>query len=179
MRTHQRDHAGIVLRQEKTDDHGETKEFSARIYRAGINPSVDVPKRVSEAFGERGYVPVAGKINNTPIRATLVPIGKGRHRLYINGEMRKKANVDAGDRIHVELEIDITPRKIKMPEELATALSTSKDAKAAFEKLTSSRQKEVLTYLNWLKKPESVKRNIEKIVARLSKSDKIDKDSNL
>ncbi|NIS81617.1 MAG: DUF1905 domain-containing protein, partial [Anaerolineales bacterium] len=71
----------------------EAEEFFAQIYKLGINPCVDVPTRVSEAFGVRGNVPVVGTLNDVEIRSTLVPIGGGRHRLYINTDMRKRANV--------------------------------------------------------------------------------------
>ena len=37
--------------------------FSAKIYKLGINPCVDVPKSVSDIFGRRGYVPVEGTLN--------------------------------------------------------------------------------------------------------------------
>jgi len=73
------------------------QQFTATIYKVGINPLVDVPAEVSRAFGIRGYVPVRGRLNGAPIRATLVPSGGGRHRLYINGDMRKQAGVESGD----------------------------------------------------------------------------------
>jgi hypothetical protein len=146
-----------------------SQRFSARIYKLGINPCVDVPARVSQAFGERGYVPVKGTLNGHPIRATLVPKGAGRHRLFINGEMRRQAGVDTGDRIQLELTADSSPRIAPMPEEFARALQKHRTAKAAFDRLMPSRQKEILTYLNWIKRPETRQRNIEKVIAMLSK----------
>ncbi|MGH9839592.1 MAG: DUF1905 domain-containing protein [Blastocatellia bacterium] len=73
-----------------------SQRFSAKIYKLGINPCVDVPKRVSEVFGKRGYVPVAGTLNGQAIHATLVPKGGGEHRLFLNGEMRRRAAVGVG-----------------------------------------------------------------------------------
>ncbi len=128
---------------------------------------MDVPKRVSQAFGHRGYIPVEGTLNGHPIRATLVPTGGGRHRLFVNGDMRKRANVDVGDRVQIVLEVDTRPRIIPMPENFALALNRNTKAKAAFEQLPPSRQKEILTYLNWVKRPEALKRNIVKTISRL------------
>jgi hypothetical protein len=65
-------------------------EFSTQVQKVGINPCVAIPESVSACLGKRGIVPVWGSLNGVEIRATLVPIGGGRHRLYINGEMRKK-----------------------------------------------------------------------------------------
>jgi hypothetical protein len=156
------------MRQSMSNIEGEQR-FSARIYKLGINPCVDVPSRVSEAFGKRGYVPVKGTLNGHSIHATLTPKGGGRHRLYINGDMRTRAGVDVGDRVDIGLSIDPQPRKVLMPEELARALKQNRRAKAAFGRLPPSRQKEILTYLNWLKRPDTLKRNIEKVVAILIK----------
>lgn len=73
------------------------QQFTARIYKQGINPCVDGPAEVSQAFGRRGHIPVTGTLNGHPITATLVSKGGGQHRLYINGAMRKQAGVDTGD----------------------------------------------------------------------------------
>lgn len=145
------------------------QRFSARIYKLDINPCVDVPKRVSQAFGMRGYVPVKGTLNGRPIRATLVPTGGGRHRLFINGDMRKRTGVDTGDRIHLVVTRDAEPRIVSMPKAFALALDQNKPVKAAFERLPPSRQKEILVYLSWLKRPETLKRNIEKVIAQLTR----------
>ncbi len=144
----------------------EDQHFTATVYTLGINPCVDVPPRVSAAFGKKGYVPVAGTLNDQPIRATLVPKGGGRHRLYLNGDMRQRAKVEVGDRVHLVVRLDTRPRQVSMPAELAVALKQNPKAKVAFEQLTPSRQKEILTYLNALKQPESLQRNIEKLITR-------------
>ena len=143
------------------------QHFSAKVYQLGINPCVDVPQRVSRAFGVRGYVPVEGTLNGRPVRATLVPKGAGRHRLFLNGDMRKRAGVEVGDRVDLVLDVDTQPRSVPMPKEFAAALRRNRKARAAFERLRPSRQKEILTYLNWLKRPETLERNTEKVVAGL------------
>jgi hypothetical protein len=145
-----------------------TRDFSAVINKVGINPFIDVPEHVSAFFGKRSYVPVSGTLNGVAIRATLVPVGKGRHRLYINDEMRKKANVTVGDRIRLSLSIDTEPREAPMPKEFAEALKKSEKARMVFENLSPSRQREILVYLNYLKKPESLRRNIEKVIRLLA-----------
>ncbi len=141
--------------------------FSATIYKIGINPCVDVPARISRAFGTRGYVPVAGTINRFPFRATLVPTGGGRHRLYVNGEMRQGAGIGIGNRGRVVLWIDHRPRRVPMLRELRLALRASPQARRAFERLPPSRQKEILIHLNWLKTPEARRRNVEQVLALL------------
>jgi hypothetical protein len=145
-----------------------SRRFTASVYLLGINPCVDVPPRVSEAFGKRGYVPVEGTLNGKPIRATLVPMGGGRHRLYLNGDMRRRAQVEVGDEVRIVLQVDARPREVAMRPELAAVLKQNPAARAAFEQLTRSRQKDILNYLNVLKRPESVQRTIDKIIATLT-----------
>ena len=146
-----------------------TQSFSATIHKAGINPCVTIPKKVSQVLGKRGYIAVRGTLNAFPIRATLVPIGKGRHRLYINGEMRKGAKVETGDSIRLALALDTKPRIAPMPAEFARALRKNRRARALFGQLRQSEQRQILLYLNWLKRPETVKRNVRKIIAQLLK----------
>ena len=149
----------------------ESCDFSAVIGKVGVNPCVDVPESVSSCLKESGYIPVAGALNGFPIRATLVPIGNGRHRLYVNAEMRKRAGVAVGDLIHVALALDTKSRDAPMPKAFAAALESNEKAKAAFEKLSSSRKKEILVYLNFLKKPETLKRNIAQVISILLKQE--------
>jgi hypothetical protein len=143
--------------------------FSSTVYKLGINPCVDVPLGISQAFGKRGHVSVAGTLNGHPIRATLMPKGGGYHRLYLNGDMRKRAGVDVGDEVEITLEIDLRPRDQPMPEALARALEHNNAARDAFERLAPSRQKEILTYLNWLKRPETLKKHIDRLMADLTR----------
>jgi len=147
--------------------HKTMQKFTAIIHKVGINPCVDIPETVSKSFGKQSYVPVEGIFNGFPIRATLVPAGKGRHRLYINGEMRKQAGVGVGDQIQLVLSLDTAPRVVPMPAELKKALDENKEAKLAFDKLPPSHRREILTYLNFIKKPETLKRNIEKTISHL------------
>jgi hypothetical protein len=147
--------------------------FSARIYKEGINPCVDVPPEIITALrdpqrGERGPIPVQGSLNGHPSRATLMPTKGGMYRLYINGEMRRAAGVDEGDEIDLALEFDPLPRDLPVPEALGRALDENPAARAAFEALTPSRRKEILAYLGSLKQPESIQRNVDRLVSKLT-----------
>ncbi len=144
-------------------------EFSAVIRKFGVNPYVNVPKTVSDFFGHQGYIAVKGFLNGFPIRSTLVPSKTGEYRLYINGEMRKKARVSVGDEINLTLELDAQPRFYPMPQKLKEALEMTPNAKVAWKSLSSSKKKEILRYLNWLKTPSAMERNTAKVIAYLLK----------
>lgn len=143
------------------------QSFTAKIQKIGINPYVAVPAGISRAFGRRRYVPVRGAVNAFPIRTTLVPTGAGRHRIYVNGEMRKGARVGVGGHVRVALEIDRVSREVPIPRELAAALRRNKAAACVFAALPPSHRRDYLLYLNWLKTPEALRRNVRKVIAHL------------
>ena len=151
-----------------------SQKFSATIFKVGINPCVDVPARVSAALGQKGYVPVRLLLNGRSFRAGLVSLGRGRHRLYINGVMRKEAGVDLGGRIEVALDPDDAPRREPIPRPLTRALRASAKAQRAWKDLTPSRRKEILRYLNNLKSPDSLARNVRKVIVQLTEPDNED-----
>lgn len=142
-----------------------SKAFKAVVYKHGINPCVDIPGAVSHAFEQTGYIPVRGTLNGWAIRATLVK--GGEYRLFLNGEMRKRAKVEVGDLVEVALELDLEDRAIPMPQALASAFRQTPQAQAAFDRLTPSRRKEILAYLNSLKGTPAIERNVKRVVEKL------------
>lgn len=141
--------------------------FKTAVYKHGINPCVDIPWALSDAFAARGYIPVRGTLNGWPFRATLVPKGSGEYRLFLNAEMRKQAKVEVGDRVEIALELDPQDRTIPIPEALAKAFGQNPQAQVAFERLTPSRRKEILAYLGSLKGIEAIERNVKRVVEML------------
>jgi len=147
-------------------------KFSAKIIKLGINPCVDIPQDIvsklyTEAKKERGPVQIRGKLQGKSFKANVVKY-KGQWRLYLNYIMRRDAAVDVGDTAKIELQYDPEPRIESVPRQLAAALSKNKKAKEAFNKLSRSRQKEILRYLNFIKTEEILLRHIKTIVESLS-----------
>lgn len=145
--------------------------FRAKIGKIDINPYVQVPDDIllrlqQEAGKEKGPIPVKGTLQGKPFLANIVRY-RGMWRLYLNVEMRRAASVDVGDQVLVGLQFDRAPRTVPMPREFELALAKNKPAKQAFEKLAPSRQKEILRYLNSLKQPQSLQRNIQKVMGFL------------
>ena len=147
------------------------KSFSAIILKIGINPYVGVPEDVlstlfKQADKTKGPIQVRDTVNGKIFQQTLVRY-QGAWRLYVNGEMRRAAQIDVGDEAHIKIEYDPVPRIESAHPRFVTALSKSKTAKAAFERLRPSCQKEILRYLNSMKKESSLERNIEKVIQHL------------
>jgi hypothetical protein len=142
-------------------------KFTAELQQVGMNPYVDVPGEVRVAMGGKGNLPVKGTINGYPFRSTLVPVRGGLHRLYMNTGMRKGAGVGGGDTVEIQLECDPDPRTEPIPEPLTRALEQNGEARSAWEALNPSRRREILRYLNSLKSPEAIQRNVEKVLKKI------------
>ncbi|MES1216945.1 MAG: DUF1905 domain-containing protein [Bacteroidota bacterium] len=145
--------------------------FKAKIYITGINPVVDVPFRISgKMTANKGYIPIKGKINGHSFIQTLTPVKNSNYRLHVNGPMLKGANAKLGDTVTFIIEQDFSPRSIplRMQKEFKQKLEENKLV-PVFKKLTPSRQKEILKYLGFLKTKESLRRNIDKVIATLKK----------
>ena len=145
-------------------------KFSAKIYKVGINPCIDIPDAASTTLKRKsGFVPIVGTINSFAFTANLVPVKNGPYRLFINLPMRKGAGADVGDTIDVTLEYDESKRSVPMPKPLSLALKNNPKAEKVWALLPGSRKKEIKLYLNNLKSAESVQKNIQKLLEKWTK----------
>ena len=128
-----------------------------------INLAVDVPERVSDAFGLRGHVPVVGTADGADLVATLVPVGDGRHRLFLNGAVRDAIGKSAGDPVEIRIRLDRSDRAPETPPDLQAALA-EEGASAAWEALAPSRRKECLVWLADAKRDQTRTARIGRIV---------------
>ena len=144
--------------------------FTAKIYKLGINPCVDVPAEAAHFFKRRGFVPIVGLVNGKPYRATLVPRGDGLHRLYLNEPIRKATKTDVGSKVRFELKLDRASRVIRTSSDFASALKAQPAAQTAFRQATPSRRRELLRWITSAKRPETRRSRIKRAVASLAGS---------
>ena len=147
------------------------KSFSAKVQIIGVNPYVLLPasllKYLFQKSGkDKGAIPIKLKIGGKDFIQNLVKYS-GKWRLYLNAPMRKVAGKDVGDIIEIQIDFDPKPRTTSMHPKLKKAFKENLNAKKAFERLSPSRQKEILRYINFLKSEESVDKNIHRVIAHL------------
>lgn len=145
--------------------------FKAEIDIIGVNPFVFVPDKIlnnlfKQAGKEKGAIPVKGTLNGNSYKQTLVRF-KGAWRLYINTTMLKNSPRRVGESITLTIEFDASDRSIKPHPLLAKAMKNNIEAKKVFDKLTPSRQKEIIRYISFLKTEESIIRNIDRVIGFL------------
>jgi hypothetical protein len=144
--------------------------FKGIIKIIGVNPYVLVSRKHARKIktGWRKPLPVLVRVNDKPNEAwriNLMPVGDGDFYLYLHEQVRKASNTKVGDYVKVELCFNAEYRNGPMhpvPARFSKLLDENSAAKANWQKLPPSRQKEVLRYLANLKSDEAINRNIEK-----------------
>ncbi len=127
-----------------------------------------IPFDVLKVFGTRARVPVRGTINGFPYRCSIFPMGGGNHYMVVNKNVRAGAKAKGGDIISVVMERDDEPRIITPPADFARALKSNKEARATWEKLSYTHQKEHALAIEEAKRPETRTRRIERAIAQLA-----------
>ena len=144
-------------------------KFSAKLVPAGADGNLcrlHFPLDVAQTFGTRARVPVAGTINGFPFRSSLMPRG-GQHMMCINKAMQAGAKVQAGDTAHFVMQRDDQPRRVVIPPALEQALAAKPKAKAGFDQLSYSHQKEYADWIAGAKQAPTVQRRLKKLIPRL------------
>ena len=145
------------------------RRFRATIRRQGVNPYVDVPSRVSRAFADYargGRIAVRGSLNGHDVRATLVPVGGGKHRLFVNGGMRAATGVSVGDTVSFELRAT-RPDVVRPPSDLSESMRHHAGARDAFDALSPSHRRELVRYIDDARTPATRARRVAKTVDHL------------
>jgi len=146
--------------------------FTATIQNAGGGGAfVEVPFDVEKAFGSK-RPKVKALIEGVPYRGTLVRMGTECHLLLVLKSIREQAGKTFGDEIKVSVELDAEERVVAVPAELKRLFKSDKEAKAVFEKLSYTHQKEYVTWINAAKKEETRQSRIVKTLEMLKKGKK-------
>jgi len=150
----------------------EKQTFTAVIQNAGGGGAfVEVPFNVEEAFGSK-RPKVKAMIEGVPYRGIMTRMGGDHHLLVILKEIREQIGKTFGDEVKIIVEPDTEPRVIEIPAELKKAFKTEKEAKAFFDKLSYTHQREYVMWINEAKREETRQNRIVKTIEMLKKSQK-------
>ncbi len=101
---------------------------------------VEVPPDVLAELGPRKRPAVRVVINGVELRTTIAVYG-GRSYIGIRREIRDAAQIAPGEDIEVSVELDDQPRRVDVPDDLATALSADPEAQRIFDGLSFSQRR--------------------------------------
>jgi hypothetical protein len=110
--------------------------------------------------------PVRATVNGYSWRTSVARMG-GEFLLGLNREVRESAGVQAGETVEVGIELDLAPREVEVPAELAAALAEDPAASAAFEAMAFTHRKEYARWIADAKRQETRDRRLGETVARL------------
>lgn len=131
-----------------------------------------LPFDAAKFFGTRGRVPVRCTVNGFPLRTSIFPTGDGTHYMVLNRDVRAGAKVKGGETVTVKMERDTEPRVITPHPDLARALKANREARAAWDKLSYSNQREHARSVEEAKRPETRQRRVERAIAVLAAGNK-------
>jgi hypothetical protein len=150
----------------------ERQHFKATIEDAGDGGAfVRVPFNVEGVYGQK-TVKIKALIDGEPYRGTLVRMGMPEHVLIILKAIREKIGKTFGDGVEVTLEEDTEPRVVQVPPDFQSALEREPAARAAFERLSYTHQKEYVRSIEEAKHAETRQKRIEKCLELLKSSAK-------
>jgi hypothetical protein len=168
---------GIVARLKKSGDFGGAISarqrrmqhvFKARLIGRGPAKAwafLPIPAAVTQHLATRARVPVAGTMNGASFRSSLMPQGDGSHAMMVNQDLRTRAGATIGDMVSVSLGLDVAPRTVTVPTDLASKFAP--DAARRFAALSYSHRKEYVDWITSARKPETRARRVEETIKRL------------
>jgi hypothetical protein len=143
--------------------------FTGRIQNAGGGGGfVEIPFDVEKVFGSK-RPKIRALIEGVPYRGTLVRMGGEHHMLLILKGIREQVGKTFGDEVKVVVEADTEPRRVEIPEDLLKEFKKNKDAKALFDKLAYTHQREYVRWIEEAKREETRSNRIVKTIEMLKK----------
>jgi hypothetical protein len=148
------------------------KSFTAEIKNAGGGGAfVEVPFDVEEAFGSK-RPKIKAMIEGVPYRGILTRMGSDHHMLIILKGIREQIDKTLGDEVKITVEPDTEPRVIELPKDLMKEFKKDREAKAFFDKLSYTHQREYIMWINEAKREETRQNRVMKTIEMLKQGKK-------
>jgi hypothetical protein len=142
-------------------------KFVATLERHGKTATgIVVPPEVVDQLGGGRRPAVRVAFRGHAYASTVAPRGD-RYLVPVSAEQRNATGAQAGDELEIEITLDLEPRTIEVPDELARALAAHPEAAHFFDGLTASQQKGFVTPITAAKTPETRQRRIANAVEAL------------
>jgi Bacteriocin-protection, YdeI or OmpD-Associated/Domain of unknown function (DUF1905) len=141
--------------------------FTAKLAKRGPAAAVVLDNEQVAAVGEGAKLfPVVATINGHTWRSTVVRM-RGEFVLGLSKDLRRRAGVEAGDEVRVELKLDREERTVEAPEVLAQALARDPDASAAYDRLAYAHRKEFARWIEEARRDETRARRVDQTLEML------------
>ncbi len=132
----------------------------------GNTTGIRVPAEVVAELGGGSRPKVVATVNGHTWRSSIAPYN-GEYWLGVSAANRAAAGIAAGDSVELDIELDTAPRTVEVPDDLASPLHASPAAKAAWDALSYSHQRQHIEAVAGAKTPETRVRRIAAVIAKL------------
>jgi hypothetical protein len=141
--------------------------FRTTILQSGKTATgIPVPEHVVDALGGGRRAPVTVTLNGYTYRSSIA-VMSGTPMISLSAEHRTAAGVAGGDEVDVDVELDMAPRTVDVPPDLAAALDAEPEARVTFDALSYSNQSWHVLQVSGAKTDETRQRRIAKSVSAL------------
>lgn len=127
---------------------------------------IAIPAEVVAALGGGRKPSVRITLGGHTYRSTVATRG-GRYLVGVSAENRRLAGVDAGDELHVDIELDTSPREVAVPADLADALAGDPEARRFFDGLSFSQKQWYVLPLEQARRPDTRRQRVARAVGML------------
>ena len=126
---------------------------------------IGVPEKAVKKLDAGKRVPVRVTLNGVKYRSTIAVYG-GRYYLPARKAICEAASLVPGGRARVSLQVDMAPRTVQVPADLARALSAAK-LRAGFDTFSVSHRKEFVDWVTSAKRAETRAERIPKVITQV------------
>jgi len=146
-----------------------TYRFETEIHQhPGLDAAyVEFPFDVEKEFGVKGQVKVRALFDGAEYRGSLVRMGHQRHCIGITQAMRLKIRKNPGDQVEVVITRDDDPREVELPHDVRELLEANPAAKKAYETMSFTRRKELVTWVVGAKRVETREKRLNSLIDRI------------
>jgi hypothetical protein len=143
-------------------------EFEAELELDGKTATgITVAPEVVDALGGGRRPQVRVTINAHTYQSTIGTM-RGVAKIPVSAAVRQAAGVAAGDRLHVQVQLDQAPRTVAVPDDLAAALLGDPQAQAFFDGLSYSRRHAYASWIEQAKKHETRQQRVRRTAELLA-----------
>ena len=126
-----------------------------------------IPDDVVDALGGGRRPKVTVTIDGYAWRSSIANMG-GQFMLGVSQAHRAASGLTPGETYAVDLELDTAPRTVDLPDDLARAIDAQTGARARWDALAFTHQREQVDLVEGARKPETRTRRIERCLAMLA-----------
>jgi hypothetical protein len=141
-------------------------KFRTKVIPSGNATAVEVPKSVVEALDSGPRPLIAVTINGHTWRSRIA-LMRGQCLIGISAGNRTASGIGEGEVIEVNLRLDTEPRVVAVPPDLARALNSDPEIRAAFDRLPYGLKRKEIASIEAAKAPETRQRRVSRLIARM------------